>query len=110
MLSGSECFRVPIRTIRTIPRHQSFFYIATPNPSLPSDDPEQHGDSVSIDGTPSEPRWPETPGATVADGQIVWKAIPNTIGMKAIQITVRFYDPTSGQIRQLTMTHSFVEL
>jgi prepilin-type N-terminal cleavage/methylation domain-containing protein len=91
-----------------MPPHMSFFYVCVE--AIDGDDPPDGARSHLTE----QPNWPEAPGARIEDGaspdRLVWKAIPNTIGLKAIQITLRFFDPTSGQMRQLTITHSFVEL
>ena len=97
-----------------MPTHQSFFYQLDLSQSVDADD---DGFFTSPDGAlVSQPEWPEAPGArtlpqtNLTTGDVtVWKAINNTIGLKAIQISVRFLDPTSGQMRQMTLTHSFVE-
>ena len=62
--------------------------------------------------------WPSVIGGRVSDvtdatttpvTQIVWEAIENWKPLKAIQITIRFLDTTSQQMRQLTIVHSFVD-
>ncbi|NLE58230.1 MAG: hypothetical protein GX616_07715, partial [Planctomycetes bacterium] len=89
------------------PPHMSFFYVCVE--AVDGNDPAD-----GIRSGMDQPNWPEAPGARIEDGtspdRIVWKAVNNTIGLKAIQISLRFFDPTSGQMRQLTITHSFVEL
>jgi hypothetical protein len=58
---------------------------------------------------PTEPAWPAVAGEEVQDGNVRWRAVNNTIGLQAIQITIRFLDPTSRQMRQVTIVHSLVE-
>ncbi len=102
---GDRVFPQPIVTVDsggnrvTLPGHRSFFYQATPvgNASPP------------LTTGLIEPIWPQSSAGTVQDGEIIWLAVPNTIGIHSLQITVRFYDPTSGQMRQFTLMHPFVE-
>jgi hypothetical protein len=98
-----------------MPPHRSFFYQLDLAQSV---DADGDGFYTSPDAPLpiAQPEWPESPGARTppqtngTTGDVtVWKAINNTIGLKAIQISVRFLDPTSGQMRQMTLTHSFVE-
>jgi hypothetical protein len=80
-----------------------------------------------------QPDWPRTPGAVVTepgedlngnfaldpgedrngnmtlDQGVVWQAFDNRIGLERIRITVRYRDQSSGQVRQVTLIHSFVE-
>jgi hypothetical protein len=56
--------------------------------------------------------WPSVLGGRVSDGTastLIWEAIENWKPLKAIQITIRFLDTTSQQMRQLTIVHSFVD-
>jgi len=39
----------------------------------------------------------------------VWQCVDNRIGLRAIQITIRYRDVSSNLSRQLTLIHSFVE-
>ena len=56
-----------------------------------------------------EPTWPRRPGAIVQDGGVTWQSFDNRVGLEQIRITIRFRDPGSGQKRQVTLIHSFVE-
>ena len=56
-----------------------------------------------------EPEWPAVPGNIVEDGSRIWQCVDNRIGLEAIRITVRFKDVGSGQPRQVSIVHSFVE-
>jgi prepilin-type N-terminal cleavage/methylation domain-containing protein len=85
-----------------LPGHQSLFYQVVDILDDNSGPPFLSGGS--------EPAWPKVAGEKVHDGELVWQAFNNTVGLKAIQITIRFLDPTSGQLRQLTLIHPFVEL
>ncbi len=84
--------------------HQSLFYqvVAVSDLGL--------GAAADYFTGPTEPAWPARAGEEVQDGEIRWRAFNNTIGLQAIQITVRFLDPTSQQMRQVTIIHPFVEL
>ncbi len=83
------------------PGHQSLFYQVSAVSG--------GGESGDSDGT-TEPNWPTVAGDTVVDNEVTWKAFNNTIGLQAMQITIRFLDPTSQQMRQVSLVHSFVEL
>jgi len=48
-------------------------------------------------------------GTDPADPDVIWHAVDNRKPVKAIRLTVRFLDPNSGQMRQVTMIHSFNE-
>ncbi len=68
---------------------------------------DRNGDSVTSSGY-LEPIWPTLPGAQVQDGEITWQAFDNRIGLKMIQITIRYRDRGSDLPRDLTIVHSFV--
>ena len=61
--------------------------------------------------------WPSAVGGRVSEvvpdtdpvTELVWEAVENWKPLKAIQITIRFLDTTSQQMRQLTIVHSFVD-
>jgi type II secretory pathway pseudopilin PulG len=55
------------------------------------------------------PAWPTTPGVQVQDGGVTWEAFDNRIGLEMIRITIRTRDTTTGNPRQFSLTHSFVE-
>lgn len=55
------------------------------------------------------PTWPRTAGGRVLDGDLVWEAVDNWKPLRALQITVRFFDVTSNQMRQNTFVHSLVD-
>jgi hypothetical protein len=56
-----------------------------------------------------EPTWPRTAGAQVTDGDLTWQAVDNRRPLRAIQITLRFLDASTGQLRTLTLQHSLVD-
>ncbi len=59
----------------------------------------------------TEPNWPADAGMRddIPDGSVLWRVVDNRRPIKAIRITVRFLDPTSQQMRQMTLVHSFNE-
>jgi prepilin-type N-terminal cleavage/methylation domain-containing protein len=57
----------------------------------------------------TEPAWPRFAGGTVDDGDIRWQAVDNRKPLRAIQITLRFLDPSTGQLRTMTLQHSLVD-
>lgn len=75
---------------------------------------------VNVVGTPSTARtepglneWPAVSGARLQDGtatdNYVWEAVDNWKPLRAIQITIRYHDVTSDQMRQQTIVHSLVD-
>lgn len=78
-----------------------FYYICVSN------DANQDG---TFDGQGSvEPLWPRIEGMVVTDGDLHWQAVDNRKRLRAIQITLRFLDPTTQQLRTLTIQHSLVD-
>ncbi len=61
----------------------------------------------------TEPNWAEVvdvvDGAFVNDGTVVWQPVDNRRPIKALRIIIRFHDPNSDQMRQVTLVHSFNE-
>jgi prepilin-type N-terminal cleavage/methylation domain-containing protein len=77
---------------------------------------------VDVVGTPSTGRtepttaqWPAVAGARMQDPETdlsnhyVWEAVDNWSPVRAIQITIRFHDVTSDQIRQQTIVHALAD-
>ncbi len=64
---------------------------------IPGEPPEPPGQDRNGNGIPGEP------------GEPIWQAVYNLKPLKAIQITIRFYDVSSGQLRQMTLVHSLVD-
>lgn len=58
---------------------------------------------------PRTPEWSREPGTIVTDGGVLWQCFDNRIGLEKMRITIRFRDPGTGQPRQVTLVHSFVE-
>ncbi len=65
------------------------------------------GQSGATEPTASE--WPAAAGARIVDNQVLWEAVDNWRPLRAIQITIRFYDVTSDQMRQQTIVHSLID-
>lgn len=58
----------------------------------------------------SAPNWPQVEGLTATDGNgAVWQAIDNRKPLRAIKLEIRFIDPSTQQMRQLTIIHSLVD-
>lgn len=54
--------------------------------------------------------WPQAAGLTFTDSNgAVWQAVENRKPLKAIKIEIRFVDPSTQQMRQLTIVHSLVD-
>ena len=66
------------------------------------------GDGIAEQGL-QQPRWPTVPGERVRDGELVWEAFDNRIGLKKMRIIIRYNDAQSGNPRQVTLVHSFVD-
>ena len=56
-----------------------------------------------------EPNWPRRIGRIVIDAQTRWETIADPRRAVAIQITIRFHDLKSDQLRQLTIVHPLVD-
>lgn len=72
-------------------------------------DPSLTGAPLDANQGTNEPTWPRTAGGRVLDGDLVWEAVDNWKPLRALQITVRFFDVTSNQMRQNTFVHSLVD-
>lgn len=61
----------------------------------------------------TEPTWPTDVAIGASEGPtatgINWKVVDNRKPIKALRIIIRFRDPNSDQMRQMTMVHSFNE-
>jgi hypothetical protein len=64
---------------------------------------------TSDNTVPTEPTWPRVDSVKVSDGTVVWQAVDNRKPLKAIKIEVRFIDPSTQQMRQLTLIQSLVD-
>jgi len=80
-----------------------------PSGTLPASTPFVYRCVVAGIGGTSEPIWPRVDGMTVTDGTAVWEAVENRKPLKAIKITIRFVDPSTQQMRQLTLIQSLVD-
>lgn len=56
-----------------------------------------------------EPLWSVVPGTQIQDGTVTWEAFDNRVGLESIRITIRTRDTATGNPRQITLIHSFVE-
>ena len=55
----------------------------------------------------NEPVWPKVDGMTVREQSgLTWEAVDNRKPLKALKIIIRFVDPSTQQMRQLTIVHS----
>ncbi len=57
----------------------------------------------------SEPVWPTVERQSVGDSNLIWQAVDNRKPLRAIKLEIRFVDPSTQQMRQLTIIHSLVE-
>jgi hypothetical protein len=68
---------------------------------------------TSNNGTPvREPIWPKIDSVKIGElggSTVVWQAVDNRKPLKAIKIEVRFIDPSTQQMRQITMIQSLVD-
>jgi prepilin-type N-terminal cleavage/methylation domain-containing protein len=84
-------------------RGDPFYYICVGTDDLNSDG------TIAHSATPGSVAWPRTAGLKVQDGDLIWQAVDNRKPLRAIQITLRFLDPSTGQLRTMTLQHSLVE-
>lgn len=56
-----------------------------------------------------EPAWSRIDGATFIDGSVVWQAVLNLKRLKSMKITIRYYDVSSDQMRQVTLIKSLLD-
>lgn len=59
-----------------------------------------------------EPTWPKVDSVKIGEtggSTVVWQAVDNRKPLKAIKIEVRFIDPSTQQMRQITMIQSLVD-
>jgi hypothetical protein len=63
----------------------------------------------SVQRGPGVPTWPRIAGLNSPDGELTWQAVDNRKPLRAIQITLRFLDPSTQQMRTLTIQHSLVK-
>lgn len=56
-----------------------------------------------------EPGWPKVDSVKIGDNNLVWQAVENRKPLRAIKIEVRFIDPSTQQMRQLTVIQSLVD-
>lgn len=69
------------------------------------------GTSNNTMPTPVEPDWQKGTGLKTQESAstVVWQAVDNRKPLKAIKIEVRFVDPSTQQMRQITMIQSLVD-
>ncbi|MCX7408733.1 MAG: prepilin-type N-terminal cleavage/methylation domain-containing protein [Planctomycetales bacterium] len=76
-------------------------------------DPARGNGSLDYDiyepGRNGRASWPRKPGLRVRDGNLIWQAVDNRKPLRALQITLRFQDPTTAQIRTQTIVHSLID-
>ena len=56
-----------------------------------------------------EPIWPRAAELVVEDNTLSWQAVDNRKPLKAVKLEIRFVDPSTQQLRQLTIIHSLVD-
>ncbi len=59
--------------------------------------------TAGTSGTAPPANWPKTPGQVVTDNTVQWEAIDNRQPLKSIRVTLRFQDPSTESLRQLTL-------
>ncbi len=72
---------------------------------LPADEPAWTRDVTATGTIPDGPN--TIPGHTLPVAQ--WQVVDNRRPIKALRIIIRFHDPNSDQMRQVTLVHSFNE-
>lgn len=72
--------------------------------------------AVTTDATPPDSSfWPRVAGLNTAEdfqttgGLLQWQAVENRKPMRGIRITVRFLDPSTRQLRNLSIVHSLID-
>jgi type II secretory pathway pseudopilin PulG len=105
--SVNSRYQVGDRVFPSIRPHKSqfgdpFYYVCTRTQ-------EVDGNVAATAHGTSDPDWARRSGKETYDGDLVWQAVDNRKPLRAIQITLRFVDPTTGQMRTLTLQHSLVD-
>lgn len=98
---GSRVF--PPAVPQAVQNGDPFYYICV---GIQENSP---ADGIYEQGMTPPTDWPRTPGLTFKDNELIWQAVDNRKPLRAIQITLRFVDPTTGQMRTLTLQHSLVD-
>jgi len=66
--------------------------------------------STSTNSGAAQPTWQRAAGLTSLDGNgAIWQAVDNRKPLKAIKLEIRFVDPSTQQMRQLTIIQSLVD-
>lgn len=102
--------------MRTVATDNGFAPLVYKVISIVDNDPIPPASVPAANSGATEPIWPTTEGATITDYNatdntvITWQAVKNSVlPLRAIQITIRYTDVSSGQLRQVTMQHSLVD-
>lgn len=80
-----------------------FYYVVVAETDRNSDGTISHSPATSL------PSWPEIDGIKFDDGEITWQAVDNRKPLRGIQITIRFLDRTTQQLRTLTIQQGLVD-
>ena len=69
----------------------------TVNPGFSSEVGGINSEDTDGDGVPGEA------------GEPIWRSVSNLRPLRAVRITVRFLDPTTDRMRQVTIQHSLID-
>jgi len=81
----------------------SFYYVVVAETDRNGDGTISHSPATALVS------WPEIDGLKVDDNEITWQAVDNRKPLRGIQITIRFLDRTTQQLRTLTIQQGLVD-
>lgn len=70
---------------------------------------DSNGDLKTTSASSPPVTWPTNTRQQLFDNELIWQAVDNRKPLRAIKLEIRFVDPSTQQMRQLTIIHSLVD-